>query len=273
MIGSTMPDLHHREAGDPGEPAVLLVHGYPESSYMWRDVLPVLAAAGFHAVAPDLAGYGDSEAGADGGAWERHVEALERFREQRELGAVALVVHDWGGLIGLRWACDHPGAVWALAISSTGFFPDGKWRGPGEVLRTEGQGEQFVDNLDRDGLAGLLGSVSSGIGPDAVDEYFKAFADEPRRRGQLELYRSGDFEKLAPYEGRLGALGVPALLLWGEDDFAAPVAGAHRFEREIPGAELVVLEGTGHFVVEDAPERYAEALAGFLTRARPGTPR
>src|SRR4051812_1054979 len=273
MIGSTMPALKHREAGDPGDPAVLLVHGYPESSYMWRDVLPGLGAAGFYAVAPDLAGFGDSEPGAGGGGWERHVEALERFRGQLGLGPVALVVHDWGGLIGLRWACDHPGAVWALAISSTGFFPDGKWRGPGEVLRTEGQGEQFVDGLDRDALAALLGSVSSGIGPDAVDEYFKAFADEPRRRGQLELYRSGDFEKLLPYERRLAALGVPTLLLWGEDDFAAPVAGAHRFEREIPGAELVVLEGTGHFVVEDAPDRYAEALAVFLTRVSPGTPR
>src|SRR3954468_689937 len=190
-----MPGLHHREAGTPGDPAVLLVHGYPESSYMWRDVLPALAAAGFHAVAPDLAGFGDSEA-APPGTWERHVESLERFRQQRGLGAVALVVHDWGGLIGLRWACDHPDAVWAMAISSTGFFHDGKWRGPGQVLRTEGEGEQFVGNLDRDDLAGLLGSVSSGIGPDAVDEYFKAFADDRRRRGQLELYRSGDFEKL-----------------------------------------------------------------------------
>jgi len=272
-IGTTMPGLHHREAGSPGDPAVLLVHGYPESSYMWRDVLPAVAAAGFHAVAPDLAGFGDSDPDPGGGAWERHVEALEGFRAERGLGAVALVVHDWGGLIGLRWACDHPGSVWALAISSTGFFHDGKWRGPGEVLRTEGEGEQFVDSLDRDGLAGVLGSVSSGIGPDAVDEYFKAFADDARRRGQLELYRSGDFEKLAPYEGRLGALGVPTLLLWGEDDFAAPVAGARRFEREIPGAEVVVLDGTGHFVVEDAPDRYADELARFLTRARRDTAR
>src|SRR4051795_6977063 len=165
MIGRTMPDLHHREAGTPGDPAVLLVHGYPESAYMWRDVLPALAAAGFHALAPDLAGYGDSAPDPGGGAWERHVAALQRFVEQRGLGAVALVVHDWGGLIGLRWACDHPGAVWALCISSTGFFPAGKGRAPGEVLRTEGQGEAFADGLDRDSCAGLLGSVSTGIGP------------------------------------------------------------------------------------------------------------
>ena len=96
-----MPDLHHREAGEPGDPAVLLVHGYPESSYMWRDILPALAAAGHHAFAPDLPGYGDSPADPPG-TWERHVEALERFRTQHGLEDVALVVHDWGGLIGLR---------------------------------------------------------------------------------------------------------------------------------------------------------------------------
>jgi haloalkane dehalogenase len=268
-----MPDLHYREAGNADDPAVVLVHGYPESSYMWREILPPLAGAGYHAIAPDLPGYGDSEAGAGGGAWERHVEALERFRTGLGLESLILVVHDWGGLIGLRWACDHPDAVDALVISDTGFFSDGKWRGPGEILRTEGQGEQFVGGVDRDGFANLLGAVSTHITPDAVDEYFKAFGDEDRRNGQLELYRSGDFEKLEPYEGKLAQLGVPTLMLWGSDDFAAPVAGAHRFEGEIPGSEVVVLDGTGHFVVEDAPDRYAEELLRFLTRVRPGTAR
>ena len=262
-----MADLHYREAGNSGDPAVLLVHGYPQSSHMWRSVLPVLAEQGFHALAPDLAGYGDSEPNPPH-TWERHMEALEDFRIARGLGRVALVVHDWGGLIALRWACEHPAAVWALCISDTGFFPDGRWSGPGEILRTDGQGEEFVNGLTRESFAGLLASVSAGIDADAAAEYFKAFGDDVRRRGQLELYRSGDFEKLAPYEGRLAQLGVPAVLLWGEDDFAAPVAGAHRFQRELPGSELEVLEGTGHFVVDDAPDRYAQALAAFLTRAQ-----
>jgi haloalkane dehalogenase len=246
---------------------VLLVHGYPESSYMWRGVLSVLAAAGFHAIAPDLAGFGDSEPDPPG-TWERHVEALERFRTRLGLDELALVVHDWGGLIGLRWACDHPGAAWALGISDTGFFADGRWHGLARALQTEGEGEEFVDGMTEEGFAAMLGQVSSGIRGDDAREYFKAFADEPRRRGQLELYRSGDFSQLAPYEGRLAALGVPTLLLWGEDDPFAPVAGAERFQREIPGAELAVVEGTGHFVVDEAPERYGELLAGFLTQAR-----
>jgi haloalkane dehalogenase len=265
-----MPDLHHREAGTPGDPAVLLVHGYPESSHMWRDVLPALAAARFHALAPDLPGFGDSEPDPPG-TWERHVEALERFRTQQGLERAALVVHDWGGLIGLRWACDHPDAVWALAISDTGFFPDGEWHGLAQAMQIEGQGEQLVDGMTEEGFAGMLGQISRGITPDDAREYFKAFADEPRRRGQLELYRSGDFSKLVPYEGRLAALGVPALLLWGEDDQFAPVAGARRFQRELPGAELEVLAGAGHFVVDDAPGDYARVLVNFLSRARRGT--
>src|SRR5215218_4607959 len=261
-----------RSAGDPADPAVLLVHGYPASSHMWRPALPAIAARGLYAVAPDLPGYGDSEPDPPG-TWTRHVDALEALRQAEGLERVALVGHDWGGLIGLRWACDHPDAVWAIVASDTGFFPDGRWHGMADALRTPGQGEELVDAMTLEGFAGLLGSMSTGIGPEDAREYFKAFADEPRRRGQLELYRSGDFEKLEPYEGRLAALAVPALLLWGEDDPFAPLAAAKRFEAELPGAELEVIEGAGHFVVDDAPERYAESLVSFLSRARPGTAR
>src|SRR5215212_8847172 len=96
--------MAYREAGDAGAPVVLLVHGYPETSYMWRHAMDALAAAGWRAVAPDLPGYGDSTAGDEPGTWEAHVESLERFREALGLDDVVLVVHDWGVLIGLRWA-------------------------------------------------------------------------------------------------------------------------------------------------------------------------
>jgi haloalkane dehalogenase len=255
--------VRHRERGPAAAPAALLLHGYPESSYMWRQVMPAIEAAGRRAVAPDLAGFGDSEPDPPG-TWERHVEAVERFRRELGIERCVLIVHDWGGLIGLRWACEHPEAVEALVISSTGFFSDGQWHGMADALRTPGTGEQVVDGIDRDGFAGLLRSLSPGIGDDAIDEYWKAFADEPRRRGQLELYRSGDFEKVAQYD--LAVLDVPALLVWGERDEFAPLAGAHRFERQLPDAELVVIEDAGHFVWEDAPERCAEAVAAFLRR-------
>jgi haloalkane dehalogenase len=88
----------------------------------------------------------------------------------------------------------------------------------------------------------------------------------------LELYRSGNLEELEPHRGALAALGVPTLLLWGEDDPFAPVAGAHRLAREIPHAELHVLPGTGHFVVEDAPRAYAERAADFVAETPRGRP-
>jgi pimeloyl-ACP methyl ester carboxylesterase len=110
----------------------------------------------------------------------------------------------------------------------------------------------------------MMSQVAKGIDPSAVDEYFKAFSDGERRRGHLELYRSGDFGKLVPYEGRLAALGVPALLLWGEDDPFAPMAGAERFAAELPDTRMEVVPGTGHFVFDEAPDATAAKVAAFL---------
>jgi haloalkane dehalogenase len=175
-----------------------------------------------------------------------------------------LVTHDWGTLTGLRWACEHPGAVSGLAISSGGFFPDGKWHGMAKALRTPEVGEQVLGGLDRDGFAGVLRASSEAFDDEAIDEYWKALADDAHRRNALELYRSGDFEKLSGY--RLADLGVPVLLVWGDGDEFAPLAGAHRFERELPDTELVVIEGAGHFVWDEEPQRCAAALRVFLER-------
>jgi len=147
--------LAHREALPEGEPLgdVLCVHGYPETSYMWRHVLPACAAAGWRAFAPDLPGFGDSPV-APPHTWQRAVEAIEAFRTDLGLAPVVLVAHDWGGLIGLRWACDHPEAVRALVISDTGFFADGRWHGLAKEMQTEGKGEELMANMSREGLAG-----------------------------------------------------------------------------------------------------------------------
>jgi pimeloyl-ACP methyl ester carboxylesterase len=249
------------EAGDP----VLLIHGFPESSYMWRAVLPALAAAGRRAVAPDLAGFGDSPADPPG-SWERQVEAIERFRTELGLERVVLVVHDWGGLIGLRWACDNPGAAGALVVSDTGFFPDGRWHGFANALRAPGQGEELVEQFTREGFAAMMASFSTGFDEAAIGEYWKTFARPEGRQAVLDLYRSGDFEKLEPYRGRLAALEVPMLCLWGAEDEFAPVAGAYRFQKEVPHAEVAVVEGARHFLYADAPERCAEEITAFLAR-------
>jgi haloalkane dehalogenase len=242
---------------------VLCLHGYPESSYMWRHLLETVADAGWQAVAPDLPGYGDSPY-AGSGSWQAHVDAVDAFHREQELGEVVLVVHDWGGLIGLRWACEHPELIRAMVISNTGFFADGKWHGMAQALRTPGQGEELVDGLDRAAFGGMLRAVSPALDDRSIDEYFKAYGSPERRRGQLELYRSGEFSELEDYD--LPAVGAPALILWGEDDPFAPVAGAHRFAAELPDSELVVIGGAKHFVFDDEPETCSAAVRGFLER-------
>src|SRR5215212_7986664 len=145
--------LSYRESGPADGPVALLLHGYPESSFMWAGVMPAVAEAGWRAVAPDLAGFGDSPPEPPG-TWERHVESLERFR--RELG--------------MWWACEHPDAVDALVISSTGFFPNGRWHGMAKALREPGTGEQLLESVDRDGFAAMLRSQSPGMSEEAIGE-------------------------------------------------------------------------------------------------------
>jgi haloalkane dehalogenase len=251
------------DAWDGTGSTALFLHGYPTSSYLWRNVLPAVAAAGCRAVAPDLPGFGDSPPDLPG-TWERQVDNVDRFRRALGLDRVILGVHDWGGLIGLRWACDNPSAIEALVITDTGFFPDGRWHGTAKALRTEGEGEQLVANVNRDLLAMALRQISPGLADDAIDEFFKAYGDEDRKRSQLDLYRSGDFEKLEPYRGQLTALGVPAKIVWGAKDEFAPIGGAYRFTKELPEAELVVLEDAGHFLMEDEPDRVAREVTAFV---------
>ncbi|MEK6251537.1 MAG: alpha/beta hydrolase [Actinomycetota bacterium] len=273
-----MAELTLRRAGQmayrealPDEPAglapVLCVHGFPQSSYVWRHLLPALAESGRRAVAPDLRGFGDS-APDPPGTWERHTEALEWFRQEVGLDRFVLVVHDWGGLIGLRWACDHPGAAVALVISNTGFFPDSEWHDLGKALRTKGQGETLIDSVSREGLGALLGTLGSRFDDEAVSEYWEAFTTEDGRRGMLELFRSGDFSKLEPYRGRLAALGVPALIIWGDNEEYTPAEGAHNFAEQLPDARLVFIDDAGHFVFEDEPERCVREVLDFLDQAR-----
>ncbi len=257
--------LAYRDSGLEDSPAVLLVHGYPESSYMWHQLLTALGDAGWRGLAPDLPGFGDS-APDPPGTWERHIVALERFMAELDPGPVTLVTHDWGVLVGLRWACDYPDRVSALVISDGGFFADRRWHDFANTLRTPDEGEQLIAGFTREGFDALMKSLSTGISDRALDEYWKGFADDVRRQGHLELYRSGDFEKLAPYESCLTHLALPTLLVWGaHDQFATPKL-AERFHDEIPDSELRVFDDAGHFVWEDEPNGTTEAVIEFLAR-------
>lgn len=258
--------LAYREALPEGEASprpVLCLHGFPETSYMWNGLMPAVAEAGHRILAPDLPGSGRSAADPPN-TWARLVDAVERFVVALDLEPVVLVVHDWGGLIGLRWATEHPEHVAAMVISDTGFFSDGKWSGMAEGLRTPGTGEEMLAAMNRESFGQLMAASSRGMDDATVDEYWLSLSTPEGQAAQLEMYRSGNFEEIAPHQGKLGEMARPTLLLWGEDDPFAPLAGAHRFQREIPKAELEVVPGTGHFVYSDAPARCSVAVTDFL---------
>ena len=115
----------------------------------------------------------------------------------------------------------------------------------------------------------MLRADGATFGDEEVEEYWRPFAEGRGREATLEFYRSMDFAKLAPYEGKLGELGVPTLLLWGAEDRFAPVGGAHRFRKRIPGAKLVAIEGAGHFVYDQERGTTTAEVVAFLA-ANPG---
>jgi haloalkane dehalogenase len=232
---------------------------------MWNTVLDAQADAGYRAVAPDLPGYGDSPPDPPGG-WEHHTEIHEGFRESVELEQPALIMHDWGVMIGLRWACDHPGQASAHVISDGGFFADRRWHGLGDVRRTPGEGETLLDGFNNEGFRSMMDSICPEMSFEALGEYWKSFTTAEGRRGSLDLYRSGDFEKLVPYEKRPAELSLPALVLGGAEDNFAGWRWLIGSIRDCPVRELLILEDTGHFIWNSQPQRTAEAAVEFLLR-------
>jgi haloalkane dehalogenase len=245
---------------------LLCIHGWPQSSYMWRHLLAFVATSGRRTLGPDLPGFGDS-APDPPGTLERHVEAVERFRRGTGLERVVLVVHDTGGLVGLRWACEHPGAVSGLVITNTGFFPDVEWIEIAKTMRTPIQGEALVNSLSREAFATLLEAASDKLDERALDEYWKAFRTPEGRQGMLDLYRSVDLDELAPYQKMIAQLDVPTLILWGQADEYIPLEYATRFARQIPGSKLVFLDGVRHFLFDDEPARCAQEVLAFLEQS------
>ncbi|CAN5394664.1 alpha/beta hydrolase [soil metagenome] len=246
------------ESGAP----VLLLHGFPESSRMWEPLMTELASHGRRSLAPDLYCLGDSD---DPGpaTFERNLEAVGAFHTECDLEEVELIVHDWGGFVGLAWAVENPELVASLVIADAGFFSDGRWHGMAQALRGE-QGEEIIEQLDRDGFAALLRADGAPFTDEQVDAYWQPFADGRGREATLEFYRSMDFSKLVPYEDGLAELDVPTLLLWGAEDKFAPLSGAKRFQREIPEAELVAIDDAGHFVFDEEAGRCCDAVIEHL---------
>ena len=253
-------------AGDP----VLLLHGEPTWSYLWRKIVPAVTAAGRRAIAPDLLGFGRSDKPADPGwySYDRHVESIARLVSELDLRNLVLVVHDWGGPIGLRLAVEHPERVDRLVILDTGVV--GGARMSDAWLRFRDAVRHVGGALDIGRL--VAAGTAHGLADDVRAAYDAPFPTPESKAGALA------FPELVPTEDdhpstaamirvrdALRSWEKPALVVWGADDAVLPPRVGERFLELLPGApRLELVENASHFLQEAAPEAVAAHVAGFL---------
>jgi haloalkane dehalogenase len=263
--------MHYLDVG-AGDP-VLLLHGEPTWSFLWRRTIPPLAQKA-RVIAPDLIGFGrsDKPTDVDWYSYDKHVASIEQLVDQLGLERIALVVHDWGGPIGLRFAVEHPDLVDRIVILDTGIAggkpPSEEWLRFRAVVR-EVAGELDVGRLVEAGTAqGLSDEVraaydapfptpASKAGPRAFPEHVPT---EPEHPSTEAMNRVRD---------ALGTWEKPVLVVWGAQDTVLLPAIADHFVRLIPGAqrEPVLVEGASHFLQEDRPDEVTSAILGFLGKA------
>jgi haloalkane dehalogenase len=263
--------LAYVEAGPPeGEP-VLLLHGEPSWSFLYRKVIPVLAEAGLRAIAPDLIGFGRSDKPAEVAdhSYARHVEWIRAFAfDALDLSGVTLVGHDWGGLIGLRLVAEHPDRFARVVAANTG-LPTGDQPMPDVWLRFR----EVVRTAPVLSVSRLLQSgCQTTLPPDVLAAYDAPFPDSSYAaavRAMPDLVpATPDNPASAANRAawrQLAAWDKPFLVAFSDRD---PITGAMApvLKRTVPGAAgrlHPVLGGAGHFLQEDAGEELGAIIAAF----------
>ncbi|SDF91480.1 haloalkane dehalogenase [Limimonas halophila] len=247
-------------------PAVVLLHGIPDTGEAWRPVAEALAPH-FRCVAPDLPGFGQS-------APPTRLDPLDGFAAITEgmlqrMGTPRpfdLVVHDVGGAYGLAWAVRYPDAVRRLVILNTSFSPDRRWHAGARLLRMPVLGEIVVFALPRRPfIAAMRRASNNNLSKETCGAVFDAFGPTARQTA-LRLYRALDPASFRGWETALQDLTarIPALVLWGDRDPYLPVTFSVRF-----GAAAVQHFGDlGHWPHREAPHLVAAALSDFLAAPR-----
>lgn len=265
------PRMAYVEAGPADGEPVLLLHGEPTWSFLWRSVIPVLAEAGLRVIAPDLIGFGRSDKPAEvtDHSYARHVGWVASFAfDALDLRGVTLVGHDWGGLIGLRLAAEQSDQVARLVATNTG-LPTGDQQMPDVWLRfreaVRGAPELDVARLVRSGCR-------TAPAPEVLAAYDAPFPDEtykagPRAMPDLVPTRPDDPASAANRAAwrRLCAWDKPFLVAFSDLDPITAAMGPV-LHRTVPDAESVTIAGGGHFLQEDAGAQLAAAIARFATR-------
>jgi haloalkane dehalogenase len=263
---------HYLDEGQPDGPTVVLLHGEPSWSYLYRHMVPVLADAGLRAVAPDLVGFGRSDKPTPRSEYTfaRHVEWMrELLFDRLDLSGVTLVCQDWGGLIGLRLVGEHPERFDRVVAANT-FLPTGDTQ-PGEAFLGWLKFSQEVEDFPT-GIIVNAGCVSE-LSPEVIAAYDAPFPDQSLAEGARQfptLVPISPDDPAAPANRRawsvLETFDKPFLTAFSDGD---PItAGAERqLQARIPGCRghhHVTIAGGGHFLQEDKGPELARVVVDFI---------
>ena len=268
-------DLFYREAGDPRAPTVLLLHGFPTSSVMFRNLIPVLAQK-YHVLAPDLPGFGLTKAPPRGQydySFENLANVVDRFIAAKGVKSYAMYVMDYGAPVGWRLALAHPEQVKTLVIQNGNAYDEGllEFWAPFKTYWKDGS------DASRQKLAQFLllpatnwqythGQPSPNlVSPDAaiVDQYFMDQGEN--KQVQLDLfydYRNNValYPKVQEYFRKNQP---PTLVVWGRNDHIFPWQGAEAYRKDLKTLDVTYMDG-GHFILESHGPQVARKVMEFL---------
>jgi pimeloyl-ACP methyl ester carboxylesterase len=257
-------------AGPPdGAEAVVFVHGNPGPADDWRDLLTRAGELG-RAIAPDMPGYGragkpkDFRYSVDG-----YAEYLAALLDQLGITRAHIVAHDFGGPWALAWAARHPGALASATLINSGVAIDYRWHRYARIWRTPVLGEVSMATASRPGFRMLLGRENPRLTRDQIDRIYDASRPWATKRAVLKLYRATPAAALAAPAAALRPLDRPALVIWGSQDAYVPREQAERQRQAFPSAQVELLDGHGHWVMLEDPERVASLVIAFLRRQLP----
>ena len=271
-------DIFYREAGPKDAPTVLLLHGFPTSSHMFRNLIPALADK-YHVVAPDYPGFGNSSAPSAEEfdyTFDNLAKVIERFTEQIGLKKYSIYLMDYGAPVGFRLAAKHPGRVEALIVQNGNAYDEGIANDFWEPIkaywkdRTPDRGDKLRSLLTLDATKWQythgVRNVES-ISPDTWG-HVQPLLDRPGNQEiQLALFYSyGSNPPLYPkWQEYLRTHQPPTLIVWGKNDLIFPAAGAYPYKRDLKNVDFHLLD-TGHFALEEDAEKIAELMRTFLGR-------
>ncbi len=256
---------------DEGEGApVIFMHGEPTWSFLWRKVIPPVRDAGFRCIAPDLAGFGrsDKPTDIDWYSYDRHTSLAATLLEDLDLRGATMVVHDWGGPIGLRLAMEHADRIERLVILDTGLFT-----GHQQMSEAWLAFRDFVSRTEDLPIGFLVkGACKNDPGEDVIAAYDAPFPSAAAKAGARA------FPLLIPQtpEGPGAAAGQqvlaglredrrPTLMLWADSDPILPLSVGERFAQSIGRETPTTIANASHFLQEDQGPEIGRLIAEWLT--------